>query len=201
MNSASVAASNSGPWRPIAKVAVSLFLVWHLAAVVLGPLSVPNAMIPTALAPIVRPYQQAVFINHGYKFFAPDPGPSHLVRYDILMADGSHQRGQFPDRNKYWPRLLYHRHFMLSEFIGNAGPADDWDPRLPWERQPLSAWQREYAKSYGEHLLHTSGGKRVDLELVEHGIPSPQQVLEGVRLDAPSSYRSRPLGTFSEAGQ
>ena len=201
MNTARVMPGNPVGWGRMSRLLASGLLAWHLIAVLLGPLSVPDAMIPAALAPIFRPYQQAVFINNGYKFFAPDPGPSHLVRYDLELADGSHQRGEFPSRLEQRPRLLYHRYFMLSEFLGNASPGPDWDPRLPWDRQPLAPWQREYAHSYGEHLLRVSGGRRVDLELVEHGITSPLRVLEGVRLDDPASYRSRPLGSFSGASQ
>jgi hypothetical protein len=206
MNTARITPSNpasgtSAGWGRWTKLLVSGLLAWHLVAVLLGPLSVPDAMIPEALRPIFRPYQQAVFINNGYKFFAPDPGPSHLVRYDVEMADGSHQHGVFPDLGEHWPRLLYHRHFMLSEFIGNAPPPPDWDPRLNWAQQPLHGWQREYAHSYGQHLLRASGGRSVTLELVEHGIASPDQVLAGVRLDDPQSYRSRPLGTYSGADQ
>ncbi|HEX4147827.1 MAG TPA: hypothetical protein VHY20_02525 [Pirellulales bacterium] len=186
-------------WRRPARIAVSLLLAWHLFAVLLGPLSVPEAMIPSALEAYVRPYQQAVYINHGYKFFAPDPGPSHLIRYDVELSDGTHRRGEFPDRNEHWPRLLYHRHFMLSEFMGNAPPPPNGDPRLPWDQQPLLPWQREYAQSYAQHLLREHGGRQVRLELVEHGIAAPEQVLAGVRLNDPASYRSRLLGVFEGA--
>jgi hypothetical protein len=186
-------------WGLPARIIVSALLAWHLIAVLLGPLNVPDAMIPSALQPIFLPYQQVVFINHGYKFFAPDPGPSHLVRYDVEMPDGTHRRGEFPDLGEHFPRLLYHRHFMLSEFVGNAPPPPDWDPQLPWAQQPLLPWQREYARSYGQHLLSTYGGRQVTLELREHRIPAPNEVSAGLRLDDPANYRSRSLGTFQGA--
>jgi hypothetical protein len=181
--------------RPI-RWLVSVLVIYHLAAVLMGPLSVPEALIPSALAPVFRPYHSAAYLNHGYKFFAPDPGPSHLIRYDVELADGSHRRGEFPNLAEERPRLLYHRYFMLTEFIGNAPPPPDWDPRLDWKQQPLWAWQRDYAQSYADHLLARYGGKRVTLDLVEHGLPGPEEVLEGAKLDDPRGYRSRPLGTF-----
>ncbi|NIO41435.1 MAG: hypothetical protein GTO41_15415, partial [Burkholderiales bacterium] len=56
-----------------------------------------------------------MFLDHGYRFFAPEPGPGHLVRYEVTTSDGAGAAGQFPDRDRIWPRLLYHRWFMLSE--------------------------------------------------------------------------------------
>src|SRR5262249_22062592 len=146
------------------------------------------------LQSIYHPFLQTAYLNHGYKFFGPDPGPSHLVRYVIETADGDRMEGTFPDRKAHWPRLYYHRHFMLSEFlVGLAGP---WDPRFDWDTQPLSRAQETYIESYAHHLLARHGGKRVTLYLVEHRLPSPQEVLKGMRLDDFQLYRSRKLGSF-----
>lgn len=56
-------------------------------------------------------------MGHGYRFFAPNPGDSHLVQYKVTKNDGTQIKGVFPDRENAWPRLLYHRWFMLSETI------------------------------------------------------------------------------------
>ena len=37
---------------------------------------------------VFRPYLEAAYLDHGYAFFAPDPGPSHLVRYELEFDDG-----------------------------------------------------------------------------------------------------------------
>ncbi|HUY93597.1 MAG TPA: hypothetical protein VMV10_33025 [Pirellulales bacterium] len=184
-------------WSAPARIVVSLLLAWHVVGLLVWPLSVPQSILGDALRPIYRPYLEAAYLTHGYKFFGPDPGPSHLIRYDVARADGSHAQGVFPDRNEHWPRLLYHRHFMLSEFVNSQPPDADVDPRLPWERRPLSAAEQTYVRSYADHLLAANQGQSVSLELVEHLIPEPADVLRGMKLDDQRLYRVRPLGTFT----
>jgi hypothetical protein len=70
------------------------------------------------------------------------------------------------------------------------------DPRLPWERQPLSEMQTVFARSYARHLLRKYQAQRVTLYLIEHMFPSPQEVLDGLKLDDPRFYRTRKLGSF-----
>jgi hypothetical protein len=181
-------------WGPRARIVASVLVVLHLLAVLVGPLSVPPSIIGGFLRGFYRPYIEAGYLNHGYKFFGPDPGPSHLVRFELELEDGSPVKGTIPDRAEHWPRLLYHRHFMLSEFVlSQGGPVD---PRLTWEQQPLSPAQRAYARSYARHLLDRHEARRVTLYLVEHAIPFPDQVLKGIKLDDPVFYRTRKLGTF-----
>ena len=106
----------------ISKAAISLALIFYLLLLFIGPLSNPVAS-EQLIRPIektVRPFERALFLGHGYRFFAPDPGPSHLVEYEITQNDGSVLKGRFPDRNDNetaFPRLQYHRWFMLSETI------------------------------------------------------------------------------------
>lgn len=107
---------------PAKKCAISFALVFYLAIMLIGPLSNPVAseQLIRPLEKTVRPLQRALFLGHGYRFFAPDPGPSHLVEFEITKADGTQTTGQFPDRNDpatTFPRLQYHRWFMLSETI------------------------------------------------------------------------------------
>ncbi len=194
------------PWSVAARVVVSLLLVWHLMAVLIGPLATPPSVLASSLRYIFHPYTDSLDLNHGYKFFAPDPGPSHLIEYDLEMADGKHVTGTFPDRKVHWPRLLYHRHFMLTEFIANvepgaAGRAGETLPNreqsLPEAVQHEYIKQQTYAKSYAEHLLNTSGAKQVTLQLVRHHLPEPNQVIEGAKLDNPASYVRRPLGVYT----
>lgn len=187
-------------WGAKAKIAVSLLLAWHLVGLLVWPLSVPQSILGDALRPIYRPYLEAAYLAHGYKFFGPDPGPSHLIRYDVERADGSHVKGVFPDRKEHWPRLYYHRHFMLSEFVHSMPPDASLDPRIPWERRAMSAAEKTYVRSYADHLLAANKGRTVSLELVEHLIPEPEDVLRGMRLDDKRLYRIRPLGAFDKQG-
>src|SRR4051812_9871294 len=112
----SLAVSSRG--RGVRAVASAL-LVAHLCAVFVGPWAMPPAgsLLSRSFAAALGPYVQAMYLDNGYRFFAPEPGPSHLIRYEILLPDGKRVEGYFPDRKRHWPRLLYHRYFMLSEFV------------------------------------------------------------------------------------
>jgi hypothetical protein len=181
-------------WSARVRWLVSAALVWHLVGLLVGPISSPPSILGERLQYIYHPYLAAAYLNHGYKFFGPDPGPSHLVRYVVELPDGERIEETFPDRKLHWPRLLYHRYFMLSEFLdGLNGP---WDPRFEWDRQPLLPAQEVYVESYAHHLLNKHGAKRVTLYLVEHRLPSPQEVIDGMRLNDSRLYRSRKLGSF-----
>ena len=69
-------------------------------------------------------------LANGYRFFAPEPGPSHLIRYEVTLPDGTRKEGFFPDRAHHQPRLLYHRYFMLSEFVNTLDNPEDRPTRL-----------------------------------------------------------------------
>ena len=106
---------------PSVRRLVSGGLLIYLGIVLLGPLSNPVAteFLTRPLADWVAPIHRGLFLGHGYRFFAPDPGPAHLLVYRITDERGSLVEGRFPDRDQYWPRLLYHRWFMLSESLYN----------------------------------------------------------------------------------
>jgi hypothetical protein len=112
---------SSFAWSSTRRVVASILILGYLAIVIIGPLSNPVASehLSAPLAEKVSPIHRALFLGHGYRFFAPDPGPSHLVVYRGVRSDGTRFEGHFPDREKHWPRLLYHRWFMLSETIFN----------------------------------------------------------------------------------
>lgn len=97
----------------------SLLLMGYLLVLVLGPLSNPvgSEFLTRPMARFVSPVHRALFLGHGYRFFGPDPGPGHLVVYRVTDQSGNLIEGQFPDRDTIWPRLMYHRWFMLSETV------------------------------------------------------------------------------------
>jgi hypothetical protein len=106
------------------------------------------------------------------------------VRYEVTLADGTLKEGVFPDRNEHKPRLLYHRYFMLSEFVNtlNSGPS----------RERAEA----YARGYARHLAETHDAKTVKLFLRRHYVPRTSEVRAGLRLDDRSLYEERPLFTY-----
>ncbi len=107
----------SQTWSARRRSVVSLALLAYLAVVVSGPMTNPiyTEELTGPLGRFMAPFHQALYLGHGYRFFAPDPGPSHLVTYRITRADGSELTGRFPHPRQLWPRLIYHRWFMLSE--------------------------------------------------------------------------------------
>lgn len=165
---------------------VSVLLVLHLVAIASAPLAMEPASLPAQkVFGVFRPYLDAAFLNHGYHFFAPEPGPSHLIRYELTLADGRLEEGIFPDSTKQQPRLNYHRHFMLSEFANQLAVNEFQQPAL-----------HELSRSFARHLMSERDAESATLFLRRHYIPSPQQVQAGVTLDSDELYAERPLGTF-----
>jgi hypothetical protein len=155
---------------------LSAALLLHVLAVVIAPLAVtPSSPLIGSVWQVFRPYLEAAFLNHGYKFFAPDPGPTHLVRYELELPGGTRREGIFPNLKEQRPRLLYHRHMMLSERLSGSQPGF-----------PQAPWVEVYARSYAQHLLKEHGAKQVTLYVRRHHIPSPMDVQQGRKLDDPA---------------
>ncbi len=171
------------PGRPpaVVRVIVSVLLVWHLAAVFLAPMSVPPSsqfVIDIAQRRPMQWYLDALYLNHGYYFFAPDPGDGHLIYYDVYDRQGTVvKQGKFPDWDVQWPRLWYHRHFMLADQAG-AG--------LPDEQG-----QRRFLEAYARQLLRQFQGESVRVRWVAHHPLDPFRASDPVKLDTPESYELR----------
>ncbi len=106
-------------WTKNRKLFAGVLVSGWMFIVLMGPVTNPIAT-EELTAPVARalsPIHQGLFVGHGYRFFAPDPGPSHLLVYKIYRDGELVSTGHFPDRNRDWPRLIYHRWFMLSESI------------------------------------------------------------------------------------
>lgn len=208
----SPSSDDSAPRRPPWRWLTTPLLLLHLAAVFISPFafisSSPEAVSPAAaiVADMLRPYVDFAYLNHGYAFFAPNPGPSHLVHYKVEFADGQPPvEATFPDLDRHWPRLLYHRHFMLAEQL-NADFVPPQAPETDDEAQ-LAGWRRRRAvydakwRSYENHLQSRYGAKRVTLTRVEHELPSWVEVqLSGRRLDEEDSYSSMSEGSVELPG-
>jgi hypothetical protein len=160
--------------------ALNLWLVFHVTAVIVAPASVgPSSDVIRSAWNVFRPYLQVLYLNHGYHFFAPEPGQSTLVGFVAERAGGAVVEGRIPNRSIV-PRLLYHRHFMLSEHM-ITGP-----PEL----------QKLWYESYARHLGHKYRARHVSLSRVTHYLPTMEIVRGGVRLDDPGSYTEEPLGVY-----
>lgn len=130
---------------PALRVLISIVIVWHFTAIFLAALCIPES------SPLVydlaqkRPmqwYLDALFLNQGHSFFAPDVGPGHLIRYELFDQGGRPSGdGDLPSLKEHWPRLRYHRHLMLAD----QSPMGD-DPHE-------QAWARTYLEAYARQVL------------------------------------------------
>lgn len=189
-------------WNLIA----SILIIGHVWAVFGRPIEFATQG-PTGVSPAasgfyrpVRGYSEFTYLNHGYAFFAPDPGPSHLMRVEFEKenADGKVVSDQwmFPDLKKQWPRLLYHRHFMLSEFLHNTYQPRNMPGPPPDDAMVIAAWNRGRARheailnSITNHLKKEAGVEDLRLRRLEHQLVGLPEFLGGQRrLDDPLLYR------------
>jgi hypothetical protein len=125
-------------------------------------------------------YLDALYLNHGYHFFAPEPSNGHLIRYQVyddrggVIADG-----QFPDRKEYWPRLLYHRYFMLADQC-----------EVPGSEAESNRWKRAYLTAYAQQLLREHDGAQVRVQRVVHYPAFLDDVARGMPLGDPQTFKA-----------
>jgi hypothetical protein len=173
----------------------SVVLAVYLAAIVLPPLAgpPPASRLANVLIQPLRPLIGGLSLGHGYRFFAPDPGPGHSIRWTIRLDDGSTRSGSIPDAAADWPRLLYHRRFMISEKIAARVPPTDAPPAV---REEARRDWLPLVKGVARNLLRVHGGGQVELAMVEHYLPAPEEVSGGRQ----GSDVITPLGTYTMAG-
>lgn len=183
------------------KWAISGLVVLHLLAVTAEPFRFftrsARGTSPAADPArwVLAPYIELAYLNHGYFFFAPEPGPSHLMECRLEMPDSSQVSITFPDKRKQWPRLLYHRHFMLAEFLHQLH-VPPVDPALVAADTELAdAWQAERAMfervrdSMSDHVTAKFGARSTAIHRIEHRLPSDDEVFrERLALDSPTLY-------------
>jgi hypothetical protein len=73
--------------RPAARVAASVFVVWHLLVAVIAV--APDWSPVIALRRLARPYAALLLYEGRRNFFAPNPDPGRHVRYEIESAGGA----------------------------------------------------------------------------------------------------------------
>ena len=168
------------PWRRLMFGLVNVWLLIHLTAIITAPATVgPSSQTSRTVWEAVAPYLEGLYLNHGFHYFAPQPGSSNLVAWTVTRQDGTTISGRFPNFD-IEPRLFYHRHFMLSEYLGNASPEE----------------QAIIARGFARNLCREHDGKSVSVSTVRHDLPSMERVRAGGKLDDGDLYEEQPLGTF-----
>lgn len=150
-------------WRTIGKLLIHSWLVFHLFCIIVAPSSVyPSSRLQQSGWEWGQYYLECLYLNHGWHFFAPDPGPSHLLTFEWTDSSGQTSELTWPNRD-IQPRLLYHRHLMLTEFVGTSGEL---------VREP---WVEAFARAVAAEQQATE--MRVWLTI--HDLPTAQRVRAG----------------------
>lgn len=173
-------------WTPGVKALASVLILFHVLAVFWAPfrfaatppsgLGSPFANYPDIY--LFEWYYQPLFLDHGYSFFAPNPGPTHVVDYRVFDASGDviHE-GRLPDRTEHLPRLRYHRFFMLAESLNSlwVPPEGIEIPRDPADQKFFVKKRKEYLmlkEAIEQGLATKYGGSHAVVERVEHRAPT-----------------------------
>lgn len=161
-------------------VLVNVWLVFHLVAIATSPGRMPPASpLLVDAAMVALPYNQALFLDHGYHYFAPDPGPSTLISYRIERPGDVPVKGRFPD-TAIFPRLLYHRYFMLSENV--------WG--FPEQTQD------ECFEAYARHFADKNDADTISLTILSHIPSSIARIRAGGKLSDPETFEEEPFGDY-----
>ncbi|MCA9190314.1 MAG: hypothetical protein KDB03_01075 [Planctomycetales bacterium] len=165
-----------------------------------------SAAVTQPLRDTLAPYVEFGYLDHGYFFFAPDPGPSHLMRFEMDLSDGSHGSLEFPDRHAQWPRLLYHRHFMLAEFLQqlHVPPVDrslaQEDPGLVDDWTQQRAIFESVRDSFMQHVANRYQSSNMLVKRLEHRLPTDVELYQQrVRLTDRNLYLELPDVVLAEA--
>ncbi len=158
-------------WPPWARQLASAALVFHLSAVLAGALAAPPAsLLEQTAANAFAAYNDVVDQGYGYRYYAPEPGPTPVVTATIRYTDGREEILRLPTRG-VWPRLRYQRQLALANHLVN----DFQEAR----RRTGDGSKSVYARSYARHLaLSRSGCQTISLHVQSHLIPNPGLVAE-----------------------
>jgi hypothetical protein len=206
------------PWPTWAKVVVSCLLLLHIIVQCLATFDAappPSQLVQTLKTP-AKPYIHFAKLDNGYRFFAPDPGPSHLLDFQVL--DGNNQpipltEFQHPTKENWgrlpppelrvpaWsprPRQLYHRYFMLMEQLQQFDPLPEYQQGFLEDARHKEQLYLGILDSYAKELLRRTGGKTVKLIYLEHKFPPTMEIyLQQPQLDHPDSYVPHPMGELT----
>lgn len=172
------------------KIAASAFIVFHILAVFWAPFRFATLLPPEGGSPfanypdlVFEAYYQPLYLDHGYAFFAPNPGPTHVVDFRVFNESGDViAEGRFPDRKEHLPRLRYHRYFMLGENLNQL-----WEPAVDLPADVPAEVKRQHDRKRGMYLsLKTAieqglakkyGGSHAIVERVQHRAPTFQEFM------------------------
>lgn len=162
--------SRADGWPAWCRWLVSGVLLVHLAAILAGALAAPPASIlEREVAEVFGPYHQFIDQGYGYRYYAPEPGPTPVVTATIRYKDGRPDESvRIPERGVS-PRLRYQRQLALANHL-----ATDFNNAKKFTGDGLRS---HYARSYAQHLARSrTGCSSVTLYVQVHFFPVMEQV-------------------------
>ncbi len=156
------------PWPPWARVAVTMTLLVHATAVWTGAWSGdPSSTLEHEAADLFHPYFGMVDQGYTYRYFAPEPPPTPIVKAVVNYPGGRTETVRLPNRTTR-PRMLYQRELALANHLVADVEAG---------RQTGDPGKSLWARSFARHLGKTHPGATSVTLLVEiHLIPDPNLV-------------------------
>ena len=171
-------------WPPWLVRLASALLLFHLTAILAGALAAPpSSLLERDLAGIFSPYHQVIDQGYGYRYYAPEPGPTPVITATITYKDGRPDESVRIPQRGVSPRLRYQRQLALANHL-----ATDFSNA---KRDLGDGGKSHYARSYASHLAQSrTGCASITLFVQAHLIPDPVQIRntlaagESVNLDA-----------------
>ncbi|MFK7821472.1 MAG: hypothetical protein AB8G99_22340 [Planctomycetaceae bacterium] len=166
--------------KRIGYIALNVWIVFHVLSIMITPMTVgASSQLSQRVWTLISPYPRMLYLAHGFHYFAPEPGFSTLLKYEATLKDGEVVSGTLPNRD-ISPRLLYHRHFMVTESLGGTDPEG----------------RTTMVRAFANQLLNEHEAKEVSLTMVRHNLPTMPRVRVGGSLTEPDLYEEEFLGTF-----
>jgi hypothetical protein len=176
-----------GEWPVGVRRVVSALLIGHIVAILAGALASPPAsLLERSLAGVFGPYHQMIDQGYSYRYYAPEPGPTPVVRATIRFPDGRPEETVRLPRKKTFPWLLRQRQLALANSL-----------KMEFQAARAGGAESHWGRSYARHLAHTHPGcSSIVLTAQDHLIPEIERVRttlaapgsKGVDLDDETFY-------------
>jgi len=150
------------------------------------------------IAETMQTYSQWLYLDHGYFFFAPNPGPGRLIQCsfqpvrmagdppaspDLRIQADAAAVSTLPDKQNQRPRLLYHRYLMLAEFYNSRFAPSQIPAESRKDPEFATRWAQDFEMykrlqaSMMKSLKHKLGTSSITFSRVEPSRPTPDSVL------------------------
>jgi hypothetical protein len=94
-------------------------VVWHALATTLAPY--PGSRLKAAVYPWLEPYLEALWLEHDWRFFGPQPAAGRLLRVRIIDAAGAEHEIRLTEAERRESPLFF-RHLRLWDAVGPTRP-------------------------------------------------------------------------------